>query len=187
MFLDKKKLLNTILHSKVINTQLEVELVLSCLGVDSGQTLPKSLQAINRKDCEDRDDHKNRDDHKDRDNHKNRDDHEDRDDHKNTHDQKYKDDKNKNDQIYRVDHKVKEVMPSSIGPLILQFTQLEESNFKNQFFITRSSFQVIYLFYVKYNTSLFFLSKLYKVCFIYFTDSLQSFNARIWKYGIQEN
>lgn len=135
MFLDKKKLLNTILHSKVINTQLEVELVLSCLGVDSGQTLPKSLRAINKKDHEDRDDHKNRNDH------------ENRDDHKNTHDQKYKDNKNKNDQIHRVDHKVKEVMPSSIGPLILQFTQLEESNFKNQFFITRSSFQVIYLLY----------------------------------------
>jgi len=143
MFLDKKKLLNTILHSKVINTQLEIELVLSCLGVDSGQTLPKSLRAINKKDHKDRDDHKNRDDHEDRD------------------DQKYKDDKNKNDQIYRVDHKVKEVMPSSIGPLILQFTQLEESNFKNQFFITRSSFQVMYLFYVKYNTYLLFLSKLY--------------------------
>lgn len=148
IFLDKKKLLNTILHSKVINTQLEVELVLSFLGIDSGQTLPKSLQAINRKDHEDRDDHKDKDNHK------------------NTHDQKYKDDKNKNDQIYKVNHKVKEVMPSSIGPLILQFTQLEESNFKNQFFITRSSFQVIYLVYVQYNTSLLFLSKLYSVFYI---------------------
>lgn len=30
----------------------------------------------------------------------------------------------------------------SIGPLYLQTSQLEESNFKEQFFVTRSSFQV---------------------------------------------
>lgn len=30
----------------------------------------------------------------------------------------------------------------SVGPLHLQSSQLEESNFKDQFFVTRSSFQV---------------------------------------------
>jgi len=126
MFLDNKKLLNTILHSKVINTQLEVEVVLSCLGVNSCQTPSKPLQAINTKD------------------HKNRNDHKDRDDHKNANDLKHEDDYKD-----RVDPKDKEMMSSSIGPLILQFTQLEESNFKNQFFVTRSSFQVIYQFHIK--------------------------------------
>lgn len=32
----------------------------------------------------------------------------------------------------------------SIGPLYLQSSQLEESNFKDQFFVTRNSFQVNY-------------------------------------------
>ncbi|XP_060849131.1 uncharacterized protein LOC132928463 [Rhopalosiphum padi] len=117
---NNKKLLNTILHSKVINTQLEVEVVLSCLGVNSCQTPSKPLQAINTKD------------------HKNRNDHKDRDDHKNANDLKHEDDYKD-----RVDPKDKEMMSSSIGPLILQFTQLEESNFKNQFFVTRSSFQIV--------------------------------------------
>lgn len=109
MFLDSKKLLNTILHSKVINSQLEVEFVLSCMGVDSCQSPPKHLEAINRNDHKDKDDQENTDEHKD-----------------------------------------KEV-PSPIFPVILQYTQLEESNFKANFFITRSSFQVIYLFYLKWN------------------------------------
>lgn len=100
MILDSKKLLNTILHSKVINSQLEVEFILSGMGADSCQSPPKPLEAINRKD------NKNRNNHED-----------------------------------------KEV-PSPIVPMILQYTQLEESNFKTHFFITRSSFQVIYLFHV---------------------------------------
>jgi len=121
MLLDNKKLFNTILHAKVINSQLEIEYVLSCLGVDSFQTLHKPLQAINRKYHENRNHHENRDDREDRDYHKDKDEYKDR-----------------------------GVMPSSIGPLILQFTQLEESNFKNQFFVARSSFQVIHLFHVLY-------------------------------------
>lgn len=36
--------------------------------------------------------------------------------------------------------KVKSLM--SVGPLTLQSTQLEDSDFKNQFFLSRSSFQV---------------------------------------------
>ncbi|XP_025191497.1 uncharacterized protein LOC112591790 isoform X1 [Melanaphis sacchari] len=123
---NNKRLLNTILHSKVINTQLEIEFALSCMEVDDCKTLHKPLQAINRKV------HKNIDDHEDRDDWKYIDDYE------NRKDQKYRDDCEN-----RVDHKVNKIMSSSIGPLILQFSQLEESNFKNQFFVTRSSFQII--------------------------------------------
>jgi len=109
MILDSKKLLNTILHSKVINSQLEVEFVLSCMGVDSCQSSSKSLEAINRKDRKNRNNLE--DDQKDTD--------------------EYEDEEE-----------------SSSIPMILQYTQLEESNFKTHFFITRSSFQVIYLFHV---------------------------------------
>jgi len=35
----------------------------------------------------------------------------------------------------------------SISPLILQFSHLEDSNFKDQFFVTRSSFQVNHIIY----------------------------------------
>jgi len=110
MFIDNKKLLNTILHSKVINSQLEVEFVLSCM--DSCQSSSQPLEAINRKY------HRNRNNQEDEDDQKDTDGHEDKE------------------------------GSSPIVPKILQYTQLEESNFKTHFFITRSSFQVIYLFHV---------------------------------------
>jgi len=150
MFLDNKKLLNTILHSKVINSQLEVEFVLSCMGVDSCQSPSKLLEATNRKD------HRNKNDHEDKDDQKDADRHEDNE-------------------------------GSSPVPKILQFTQLEESNFKTHFFITRSSFQVIYLFHVSQTGNILIMSETYQLCCIYFLDSLRSFNARIRKYGIQED
>jgi len=93
------------------------------MGVDSCQSPPKHLEAINRNNHEDKDDQEDTDEHKD-----------------------------------------KEV-PSPIVPLILQYTQLEESNFKTNFFITRSSFQVIYLFYLKWN--IFSLCQKHINCVVY--------------------
>ncbi|CAI6351419.1 unnamed protein product [Macrosiphum euphorbiae] len=103
--LDNKKLLNKILHSEVINSQLEVEFVLSCMG-DSCQSPSKPLEAININD------HSNRNDNEDKDDQNDTDEHEDKED------------------------------SSPIASKILQYTQLEESNFKSHFFITRSSFQI---------------------------------------------
>lgn len=81
IFLDMVKLLNTILHAKEINTQLEGKLALACLDVDCDQKSPR------------------------------------------------KEDENNDTTL-------------SNFPLILQSSHLEDSNFKHQFFITRSSFQV---------------------------------------------
>ncbi|XP_015380201.1 PREDICTED: uncharacterized protein LOC107173951 isoform X2 [Diuraphis noxia] len=105
--LDSKKLLNTILHSKIINSRLEVEFMLSCTEDDRCQSPPKLLEANNGKNHKDTNEHKDTGEHKDTDQHR--------------------------------DKKVS----SPILPLILQYTQLEESNFKTQFFITRGSFQIV--------------------------------------------
>jgi len=71
----------------------------------------------------------------------------------------------------------------SLSPLILQPTVLEDSNFKNQFFITRSSFQV--------NDHPFIINQFFlyqKLAHIkLFSDHMQSFNARIWEHGIQKD
>jgi len=126
MFLDNKKLLNTILHTKVINSQLEVEFVLSCMGIDSSQSPSKPLEDINRKDP------RNRNDHEDKDDQNNTDGHEDKE------------------------------GSSPIVPKILQYTQLEESNFKTHFFITRSSFQVIFIFHVSQMGHILIMSETYQ-------------------------
>lgn len=112
MFLDTHKLFSTILHSKAINTQLEDQLFLSALEVDSCQTSPKPFQANNRKS------HIN----------------------ENIGDQNDRDEQEHSDEYKNIE------VHSSIGPMILQFTLLEDTNFKDQFFVTRSSFQVIIYF-----------------------------------------
>lgn len=82
-----------LLHAKVLNTQLEGDFGLTCLGMHNGEIQYKPLH----------------------------------------------DDDEDND---------KSSLPAmSISPLILQSSQLEDSNFKDQFFVTRSSFQVNYVVY----------------------------------------
>jgi len=150
MFLDNKKLLNAILHSKVINTQLEVEFILSCMEDDSCQSPPKPLETNNKK--------KDTDKHKDTNELKDTDEHKDTDEPKDTNEQK-----EINEQKDTNEHKDKKVS-SPILPLILQYTQLEESNFKSQFFITRGSFQVIYLFHIFRMEHILIMSVTYQVC-----------------------
>lgn len=85
-FIDTSKLLNTIMHAKIINTQFEVGVTSACLHFNN----PSQDKPI--------------------------------------------EDKNAN--VNNTD-----VLLSPV-PVDLQSSILEESNFKNQFFITRSSFQV---------------------------------------------
>jgi len=101
--------------------------------------------------------------------------------HSNRNDHEDKDDQNDTDE-----HEDKEGS-SPIVSKILQYTQLEESNFKSHFFITRSSFEVYHLFHVSQMGHILIMSETYQLCSIYFLDSLWSFNARIWYYGIQED
>lgn len=82
------KLLNTILHAKIINTQFEVGITLACLGLNNAS---------------------------------------------------HEKDKSLEDSYININNP--DFLLSSIS-VDLQSSLLEESNFKNQFFITRSSFQV---------------------------------------------
>ncbi|VVC33975.1 Hypothetical protein CINCED_3A024185 [Cinara cedri] len=83
------KLLNTILHDEIINTQFEFDVTLTCLGLNNPNK-DKPLEI-----------------------------------------------KNRNDKDNNTD------VALSLDPVALQSSLLEESNFKDQFFITRSSFQII--------------------------------------------
>lgn len=76
----------------------------------------------------------------------------------------------------------------SIGPLILQSSQLEDSNFKDQFFVTRSSFQVNHrriAYFIEYCCKQELIHK--KLFILFYIDYMHPFNARIWKHNIQKN
>lgn len=63
--------------------------------------------------------------------------------------------------------------------LTLQSSHLEDSNFKNQFFVTRCSFQV---------KTFFFISGTYTyVGYYLFSVNMCSFDARICEHGVQKD